>query len=116
MPSVNFTMAEFVQYIKKLEEENKKARQYWVDNGKLVDQRNRYVTENTKLRNANEVLIDNIVLIKKERNDIKRELNRVQYNIVRAIAIGLTEGDYFDLTKSEQHYWREYAALIRGAA
>jgi hypothetical protein len=112
MLGVNFIMPAFVQYIKKLEEENAKARQYWLDNGKLIEQRNQYATENKKLRNANDVLIDNIALIKKERNDLKRELNRVQYNMIKTIAIGLTEGDYINLSKIDQHCWREYVSLV----
>jgi hypothetical protein len=110
--NINFSMQDFVKYITDLDEKVVKARQYWIDNGKLIDQRNKLALENKKIVAATDVLIDKIETIKKERNDIERELNRVQFNMIKTIAIGMTEGDYSNLLEIEQHYWREYAALV----
>jgi len=111
-PNINFSMPEFVEYIKNLEKEVSLVQRYRIDNGKLVDQKNKLNIENDTLREANDVLIDNIAIIKKERNVARRQVNRLEYNITKMVAIGLTEGEYFNLTELDRHYWREYADIV----
>jgi hypothetical protein len=112
LPDTNFSMQEFIEYIVELEGKVKKANRYWSDNGKLIETRDKLMAENKKLRAANDALIDNIVCIKHRRNVLERKLNRVEYNMIKTIAIGLTEGEYHKLPEIEKHYWREYAELV----
>lgn len=111
-PAINFSMQEFITYLENLEKKVELAKKYYADNFKLVSERSNLITENKKLRAANDVLIDNIAIVKRDRNDLDRKLNHTKYNIIKTIAIGITEGEYSKLPESEQHYWREYVELI----
>lgn len=108
------SLAQFISDMHQVIEENKKLH-YLLDEktnfSKKLDAKR---TENNALLRENEKLLDTIARVIQQKNDTKREINRLSYNMIKIVTTGLCklEGlEYDKLSDKDKHYWREFAVL-----